>query len=577
MTSDPMALSSLNRHATGETPGVQVCADDTIVLIVRNDGHIADHTAGNAASFLRSECTGTLSGMHLNALWPADVVAALRKRIRDTSRRRGVSRLEASVADDYGNRVHEITVLAHGRDRCLVIARDISGKATLDKEVRDLAFRDTMTQLPNRAAFVRELGNALNKARLTGNSVALLRIHLRGLDYINRTFGRANGSRLVGTMAERLAVSLEGSDGLRSHLARHCEMVLARTEGNEYSLLISGCADTDQLKALGRDVIARLAQPEALGGDEVSLDTCIGVARFPDDAADVETLQTHAGVALYDARKHSASAIEFFSSTAQVRSLSRLDIAQELRWALDNNQFDLVYQPTFDLRTKGIVSAEALLRWEHPLRGNVPLGEILPIAEMNDLSTALGDWVMEHAIADAAALGDAPHWTVSLNLFARQSFAPALIERATQLVDHYGLRTERINFEIRAADFHRDLTASENTPRALRDAGFGVTLDDCGLHMISPRSLLRTGIGQIKLSRKLIERLPNDGARRIAAAHLAMAEPLAVRVCATGVESAAQVETLTQIGCRYVQGFHLGRPMSFASLIERAQAQEAVA
>lgn len=577
MTLDSKALSLLNRHDTGSAPGVHVCADDTIVLIVRTDGHIADHTAGDAASFLRGDSSAALSGMHLRALWPVEVVEAVRKRIRDTSRRRGVSRVEANVVCDFGNRVHEITVLPHGRDRCLIIVRDISGRATLDKEVRDLAFRDTMTQLPNRAAFVRQLGSELNKARLTGNSVVLMRIHMRGLDYINRTFGRANGSRLVGTMAERLAVSLESPDGLRSHLAQHCGLVLARTEGNEYSLLISGCADSEQLKSLARDVIARLAQPEALGGDEVSLDTCIGIARFPDDAENVETLQTHAGVALYDARKHSASAIEFFSCTAQIRSLSRLDIAQELRWALDNNQFDLVYQPTFDQRTKAIVSVEALLRWEHPLRGNVPLGEILPIAEMNDLSTALGDWVMEHAIADAAALGEAPHWTVSLNLFARQSFAPALIERTTQLVDHYGLAAQRINFEIRAADFHRDLTASETTTRAMREAGFGVTLDDCGLHAISPRSLLRTGIGQIKLSRHLIERLPNDGAQRIAAAHLAMAEPLDVRVCATGVETAAQVEILEQLGFRYMQGFRLGRPVSLTSLVERAQSQEAVA
>ncbi|MFK7889145.1 MAG: EAL domain-containing protein [Gammaproteobacteria bacterium] len=547
------------------------------MLIVRTDGRIVEHMAGDLGSFARNDRAGDISGQFLTALWPEQVAEAVRGRVRDAVRRRSVSRIEATLPDNWSGRVHEITILAHGRDRAQVLARDVSGKATLDKEVRELAFRDSMTQLPNRAAFVRELGGALNTARLTGRSVALLRIHLRGLDYINRTFGRHNGSQLVGAMAQRLADSMLGSNGLRAHVAQNCTLVLARTEGNEYSLMVDGCADTEQLKALARDVIARLGAPEPMGGDEVSLDTCIGIARFPHDAEDLEALQAHAGVALYDARKNTASAIASFTSTAQVRSLSRLDIAQELRWALENNQFDLVYQPTFDQRTHRVMSAEALLRWEHPLRGEVPLGEIIPIAQMNDLSTALGDWVMEHAIADAAALHDSAHWTISLNLFARQSFAPSLVERATTLAQHYGLDPQRIDFEIRAADFHRDVAASETTTRALREAGFGVTLDDCGMHALSPRSILRTGIGRIKLSRQLIERLPEEGPRRVVAAHLALADALGIRVCATGVETPAHANCLEELGCRYVQGFHFYRPESFDSLVERARQQVALA
>lgn len=565
------------------TCSVSAQADAAVVLVVRTDGRIVDVPAGDPAQLRQDLDARELSGRFLSDVWPDDAAAPLRQRIRDASRRRTVSSLEISVDDGYDLRTHEVTILPHGRDRALVICRDATSRVSQEREVRDLAYRDPLTQLPNRAAFLRDVSRRIDEARLVGRTMSLIRIHLRGLDYINRTFGRRAGSQVVVALAQRLAQAIDGDQGLTRHLPAGASLLLARTEGNEYSVLVDGTAQTDVIRSLAEDTLARLTQSQTLGSEEVSLDVSMGVARFPQDANDLEVLLANAGVALYDARKHTASAIEFFSSTAQVRSLSRMDIATELRWALDNDQFHIVYQPWFDMNANSATGTEALLRWEHPLRGQVPLSEILPIAQMNDLCDALGDWVLEHAVRDLATgqanlgHGDTSS-VVSVNLFARQSFSPHLVERARRIVDHYDVSPDRLCFEIRAADFLRDMMTAEATARALRDAGFFVALDDCGFEALNPRALLRTGIRQIKLGRRLIRRLPDANAQKVIAAHLGMVQPLGIELCATGVEAQEEFDSLTALGCRYMQGFLLAKPArGLGDALDASTAMAAVA
>ncbi|MFK8017026.1 MAG: putative bifunctional diguanylate cyclase/phosphodiesterase [Gammaproteobacteria bacterium] len=574
MTEDRFAATPVSKTSTQ----VSARADDALVLIVHNDGHIVEHSSGDVGQFWRETTTTELRGEHISTLWPDQVASALRERIRHAGRRRSVSRIEASITEENTTRVHDMTIIAHGRDRALVICRDVTERASMDQEVRQLAFRDTMTRLPNRAALLRRLGPCVNDAHLSGQVMSVLRIHLRGLDYINRTFGRQTGSELVATLAGQLDADLKSLDGLRQHLPTHCRVMLARTEGNEYSLLVEGCASSAELSAFAQATIGLLGTPMSLGGSDVALNTCIGIARFPQDANDVDTLMANAGIALYDARKHSASAVEFFTGTAQVRSLSRMDTARELRWALDNEQFSVHYQPCIDAATGRVTSAEALLRWVHPLRGPVPLTEILPIAEMNNLADAIGEWVISTAWREAATVATDEDWYLSLNLFARQSFAPGLTERATALAKRSGVDPTRLRFEIRASDFHRDLTASERTARELRDAGFQVVLDECGLNALSPRSILRTGIRQIKLSRQLVNRLPADTAAvTLTRALLAMAKPLGVEVCATGVENEDQATCLRELACDRLQGYYLCEPLGIDELKSRLTRQTASA
>ena len=531
---------------------VHARADATLMLVVKTDGRVVDVPAGDPAELGRKLDRATLSGSYLDVIWPEEAAQQVRQRVRDATRRRSVSGLELVIEDTYGRRTHEVTVLPHGRDRALVLCRDTTRRASLEREVRDLAFRDPVTDLPNRAAFLRELGDRMNAARLVGRSLSVMRVNLRRLDYINRTFGRSAGTQVVKLLADRARETLadEPSENL----------FLARTEGNEYALIIDRAIETDALKKMANTLVQALARPVALRDDSYAVDISVGIARFPQDASDLDSLLANTGVALYDARKHAASAIEFFSGTAQVRSLSRLDTATELRWALDNDQFSVVYQPWSDLATGELRGCEALLRWEHPLRGHVPLSEILPVAQMNDLCDALGDWVLDRAARDASARGTDPGFTVAVNLFARQSFSPHLVDRASEIIERHGVPATRIAFEIRAADFLRDMMSAEATARALRDAGFQVFLDDCGFEAISPRALLRTGIRQLKLGRRLIQRLPEQRAQRVVAAHIGIAEALGIQLCATGVEDQAEHDALRALGCHLGQGFLLARP-----------------
>jgi len=543
---------------------VRAGADDAVVLLVNTDGRIVEHVAGDLTPYRTGEVQ-EVRGQSLSLLWPGDVVTAIRDRVRHAVRRRCVSRVDVALREADGQKFHEMTIMAHGRDRALVICRDMTDKTSMDDEIRELAFRDTLTGFPNRAAFLKQLGLALGEAKLGGRALSVLRIRLRGLDDVNRSFGRGAGSDLIRALTERLSEALADKQGPRRHLPARCGVLVARTEGNEFSVLLDGTAASDTLEHFALDAMEQMSRPIKVAGQDVALAPSTGIACFPQNANDMESLIANAGIALNETRNKGSQAIVFFSSTTQLRSLSHIDVSHELRWALDNNQFKVHFQPCYDVTTQRVTSAEALLRWFHPLRGLVPLHEILPIAQVNNLSHELGEWVIENAFREASAVHGADNWHISINLFARQSFAPDLVDRAAAMAAHYKLSPTRIRFEIRAADYHRNQNASEDIVRSMNEAGFQVVLDDVGLDAINLNSLLRSGIRQLKLGRKLVEQLPdNADACRLAAAYVAMTEPLGLQVCATGVENDAQYDCLRSIGCRRMQGFFLCEPLPTA-------------
>ncbi|MEM6638804.1 MAG: bifunctional diguanylate cyclase/phosphodiesterase [Pseudomonadota bacterium] len=566
-SADTLHQPAVHRHPSAQSSvkdaascSVQARKDRLVVLVVLMDGHIVNVAAGDAADLCESLNERDVSGEHLSTIWPDAGWQAVRDRIRDATRRRLVGTIEIAVGGPAGRRTHELTVLPHGRDRALVVCRDTSRRASFEREVRDLAFRDPVCGLPNRAAFLRHIEDRVNRTRLSGGSLSVLRIGLRGLDAINDTFGRQAGTQLLSALAQRLHDLLDSGSSVAG-LSDGASPFVARIDGKELAVVVENSASTDTLNALANALLEALTRPEvAPQGERLNVGARVGIARFPADASTVDTLLANAGVALYDARKHGQTGIRFFSPAPQAKSASSLDMSQELRWALKNDQFHVAYQPWFGIDDGHPHGAEALLRWTHPLRGDVPLAEILPIAQMNDLCDALGDWVLTRAATNIADGRSDERLPIAVNLFARQSFSPHLVERASAILERFGVEPDRIVFEIRANHFLRDMMSAEATARALRDAGFGLTLDHCGFTALSPRSLHRTGITQIKLGRRLIQRLPEQGACDVVAAHLGMAAPLGIDVCATGVEDAEELAALKDIGCHSVQGFLLGRP-----------------
>lgn len=542
-------------------PGV----DDALILIVRTDGCIVEHASGETQHF--GAGLPDLSGQMLTTIWPPTVANALRTQIVQATRRRCTFRLDVDIEGADVTEHHEIVVLAHGRDRALLICRNLTDRRTVERQVHDLAFCDPLTGLPNRAAFLDTLGRRFSHARLSGDTLSVMRIQLKGLTFVNQTLGRVTGSELVASVGARLERALTSGNLLADVLPMQAELTLARTEGSEYSLLINGCVSGSVLEQAGEALLALLAEPFDVRQNSLTLNVSIGIARYPQDAADADALLAKAGVALQEAKSGAGNRCVFFSSTAQVRSISRLDIAQELRWALENDQFSVRFQPCYDCDTDTIVSTEALLRWHHPLRGEVPLTELLPIAQMHDMSDRLADWVFQHACHSATAADPDGDWMISLNLFARQAFAPGLANRLIAIARHHSINPARVRFEIHEADYHRDVFAAEQTAQRLADAGFTVIIDDCGLGAISARSLLRSNIRTLKISTRMIARLPDDErARKICKALLALGRALDIDVAATGVETRQQFDALRELGCRYMQGFFLCAPVTVEEL-----------
>ena len=432
-------------------------------------------------------------------------------------------------------------------------------------QVRRLAYFDSVTDLPNRIQFRQLLGRALADARRSGRRAAILYLDVDRFKLINDSFGHAAGDLLLQAFARRLTAALRGTDVVARGDGPCPAAAVARLGGDEFTILLSDVHQPADPARIAERVLATLDHPFDLGGQAVVIGTSIGIAMFPDDGEDPETLLKNADAAMYSAKAAGRNNLKFYSSELGARSLERLTMERELRAALERDELELHYQPQIDLANGAVLGFEALLRWRHPRLGILPAEPIVALAQETRLIAPLGLWVLRRACADARSwpaarpgplrVGDQPVGAGGaagrLRPAARPTFWTAT-----------GLAPERLELEITETAVATDADAMAARLAALKALGVELAIDDFGTGHSSLASLRRFRPDRLKIDRSFIDDLERDaGAAALVSAIIAMAHSLDLEVAAIAVENERQASFLRRQGCHRAQGFLYSPPL----------------
>ena len=416
-----------------------------------------------------------------------------------------------------------------------------------EQRITQLAFNDTLTGLPNRTMFQQQLEHFFRVSAGNGSLFALHCLDLDQFKVINDTLGHPAGDALLIQAAHRV------QHAARGHF-------VARLGGDEFVVLQRVGDDRDAIDRLARDILLEMAQTVSLDGNEVVPSTSIGIAIAPQDGRDSGTLLRSADLALYRAKEAGRGTYAFFEESLNERAQQRRQLESDLRLALERQEFELNYQPLFDLEHNCICSFEALLRWHHPKRGLVSPNEFVPVAEETGLIVPIGAWVVREACTRAASWP--ANVRVAVNVSAVQFHRGSLNETILRALAESGLSPERLEVEITESIFLEGGEATLRLLHSLRSLGVRIALDDFGTGYSSLSYLQSFPFDKLKIDRSFIQNLlTREGATAIVHAITELANALGMETTAEGVEETAQLMELRAHGCSSVQGYLFAEPM----------------
>jgi diguanylate cyclase (GGDEF)-like protein len=430
-------------------------------------------------------------------------------------------------------------------------------------QVRELAYYDSLTGLPNRLSYKERLAYALEQASRNQKLVAAFFIDLDHFSRINDTLGHEVGDQLLRHVASRLrSCCREREDEVGPAMATLAPEV-ARLGGDEFTVIMPGLHDPQDAAKLARRLISSFAHPIRVDAHEIFINASIGIAIYPYDGEDLDTLLMHADTAMYKAKEQGGNSYQTYSKSMTTTALQRLTLENDLRRALDRSEFEVHYQPIVDAYTGTVVGAEALLRWRHPELGLLLPSEFIPIAEENGLIVPMGEWILQAACSQNRAWQDAgfPRIRVGVNLSSRQ-LKRRLTDTISRALQLSGLEPRYLSLELTESVLVNHHKEGTEALHALRSMGLHLAVDDFGTGYSSFSYLKHFPLDTLKIDRSFIREIathPDDAA--ITTAIIAMGHALGLRVIAEGVETEAHLSLLQKQGCDEVQGYLLGRPV----------------
>ena len=427
-----------------------------------------------------------------------------------------------------------------------------SSLSRANRELTYLALHDNLTKLPNRILLDDRLKQAIQNTDRENSCFALMFIDLDGFKAVNDAYGHHIGDLLLFEVARRIEENVRAHD------------TIARMGGDEFVLLAQVDEPADAA-TIADNLLATIRDPFQVAGHELRISSSIGIAMYPSDGERTESLLTNADAAMYHSKNLGRNAYSFFETSMNANVHEQQMLVQDLRSAIEKHEFVLHYQPKLDSQTGQISGVEALVRWMHPTRGLIAPDQFIPLAEKTGLIVPIGKWVLDTACRQMKKWHDADHpdWTVAVNLSALQFTNASLITSVCETLSRHALKPSCLTLEITESTAMRDVEASLAILQQLHSMGVRISIDDFGTGYSSLLYLKRLPASELKIDRGFIRDLAGDTEdAAIVSAIVALGHTLKMSVVAEGVETAAQQEFLTHLGCDSMQGYLLGRPMS---------------
>ena len=532
---------------------------DTI-YIVAADGLLLEHITGD-----RKNKAASLVGKLLEDALPAEVARAARMAMNGAATS-DLATCEFTVGRGTEQQAFEARLRPQADGTLLIVTRDTTERRRAKARIEYLAYYDTLTGLPNRQLFVREVGRAIRVAKRTGHLMALLYLDLDRFKRINDNLGHSVGDALLQSVARRLELSVRPSDvvALPGEVAKNDEARIARLGGDEFVVLLTGLTDEAQTATVANRIQQALGEPFDCRGHRFVVTPSIGIALYPKDGTDIEDLLVKADMAMYQAKDQGRNGHAFYGESMAVRSLGRLELENDLRRAFEAGDFQIYYQPKLDLASGAIIGVEALLRWHHATRGWIAPDTFIPVAEETGLILALGDWVIRETCKQLKAWANEGlgHLTIAVNVSVQQFAREDFVDSVLRALWEFGIKPQQLELEITESLLMRNVDDTTKNMKRFSAAGLRLSIDDFGTGYSSLGYLRQFPVDALKIDRSFVKDLHTSGDdAAICAAIIAMARELKLKVIAEGVENVEQLEFLRKHRCDQAQGYLISAPV----------------
>ena len=467
--------------------------------------------------------------------------------------------------DGFEIPIEDSVALIHNREGeptgAVIVFRDVSAARAMVVQMMHSAEHDFLTGLPNRMLLNDRVNQAIAAAPRHNKKVAVLFLDLDGFKHINDSLGHPIGDKLLQSIAKRLVDCVRSSD------------TVSRQGGDEFVVLLSEMEQSEDAAISALRLLQAVVEAHTIDQHDLHVTTSIGVSVFPDDGKDAETLIKNADTAMYQAKENGRQSYQFFKPAMNVRAVERQSIEENLRRALERQEFALHYQPKIDMRTGKISGAEALIRWTHPVRGPVSPAQFIPVAEDCGLILPIGQWVLREACKQARAWVDAglPLTSMAVNISSMEFRDDNFLESVFAALSETGLDPQSLELELTESVLMKRAESAASVLKTLRARGVQIAVDDFGTGYSSLSYLTKFPIDALKIDQSFVRQIsstPED--TTIVTAVISMGRSLKLRVVAEGVETRDELAFLQARQCDEAQGYYFSRPVlpqQFAKLL----------
>lgn len=472
--------------------------------------------------------------------------------------------LEISNATPQNDRVSEARIIPLEKGALMLVVRDISDRKDFEERVANIAYRDSLTGLPNRMLFTDRLQQAMSLARRNRNMVAIMFLDLDRFKNINDTLGHTYGDKLLVNVTERLVECLRETDTIAKYQDHEPTSTLARLGGDEFTIILSEIKGVQDVTRVATRILRTISQPIYLKGEQIRVTMSIGIALYPIDGQDVDGLLRNADAALYHAKERGKNNYQLYTESINSVSHQRLQLETQLRKAIEEDQLELYYQPQLNLKTGRVEGMEALVRWFHPERGFISPSLFIPIAEESELIGEIGRWVLRKACEQSMKWIEMGYdWLcISVNVSGQQFKEGQLIHSLERVLKEIPVPYHNLGIEITETAIMANPELSADMLKIIRAMDVKISLDDFGTGYSSLNYLKQFPIDVLKIDQSFVrEMTTNDQDAALTDAIIAMSHALGLKVIAEGVETEDHLAFLTAKDCDIIQGFHYCRPL----------------